>query len=276
MVKAVFVDMDDTFLTPEKTITPENAHIMDVAYDAGVLFVPCTGRAVSGLPKQMVSHPAVRYAVCCNGAQVVDVPSRTILHEVPMNKAAVKALYEEVRDLPITFDVFSGNGIFTNAETFAVFESVKLSAPMRTFVISERTFVNKSIEQIIDEAPSITKLTTFFINEEGRNGTRAAIESHPELSYSYSTSTNYEISDAHASKGSGLEWLCEFLSIPIADTIAFGDNGNDIPMIVAAGDGVAVGNATPDVKKIADHIAPSCSESGVARYLEPLLGQAKA
>ena len=42
MVKLVFVDMDDTFLTPEKTITPLNRQALDLAYERGLQFVPCT------------------------------------------------------------------------------------------------------------------------------------------------------------------------------------------------------------------------------------------
>ena len=44
MVRLVFVDMDDTFVTPDKVITPENLRILDVAHERGVQFVPCTGR----------------------------------------------------------------------------------------------------------------------------------------------------------------------------------------------------------------------------------------
>ena len=68
MLKLVFVDMDDTFLTPEKTITPLNRKALDLAYERGIQFVPCTGRNYTGLPDELVHHPSVRYAVCCNGA----------------------------------------------------------------------------------------------------------------------------------------------------------------------------------------------------------------
>ena len=79
MLKLAFVDMDGTFLNSAKKITPENLAAMDLAAQRGVQFVPCTGRNVNGIPEQMVSHPSVNYAVCCNGALVCDVHTGSVL-----------------------------------------------------------------------------------------------------------------------------------------------------------------------------------------------------
>lgn len=65
-------------------------------------------------------------------------------------------------------------------------------------------------------------------------------------------------------KGSGLRKLCELLDVDVARVIAVGDSDNDIPMLVAAGLGVAMGNANERVKAVADWIAPSLDEDGVA------------
>ena len=82
---------------------------------------------------------------------------------------------------------------------------------------------------------------------------------------------NVEITSVRATKGTALTWLCGHLGISPADAVAFGDSSNDLAMIEAAGDGVAMGNASPEVKAAADHVAPPCAEAGVARYLEPML-----
>ena len=74
------------------------------------------------------------------------------------------------------------------------------------------------------------------------------------------------------SKGSTALDLCLREGIDPAASVGIGDSGNDLSMIEVAGDGVAMGNASPEVKAAADHVAPPCTDSGVARYLEPLLG----
>ena len=64
--------------------------------------------------------------------------------------------------------------------------------------------------------------------------------------------------------------LCEHLGIPMSRTIAIGDYNNDIGMIRAAGVGVAVANALPEVKAVADFISTSNEENAIARVIEAL------
>ena len=109
MLKLVFVDMDDTFLTPEKAITPLNRQALDLAYERGIQFVPCTGRNYTGLPEELVSHPSVRYAVCCNGAIVRDLRENRNLHEVVMDHALVHDLWHQIQGLEVTFDLFASS-----------------------------------------------------------------------------------------------------------------------------------------------------------------------
>lgn len=72
-------------------------------------------------------------------------------------------------------------------------------------------------------------------------------------------------------KGQGLLQLCELLQVDPQRVLAIGDNDNDIPLLQTAGYGVAMGNASPGLKAIADWHAPSIEEDGVAVALEELL-----
>ena len=73
MLRAVFLDMDDTFVAPDKTVPADNLRVLDLALEKGVQVVPCTGRNLAGLPPELASHPSVRYAVCGGGALVYDL-----------------------------------------------------------------------------------------------------------------------------------------------------------------------------------------------------------
>jgi Cof subfamily protein (haloacid dehalogenase superfamily) len=70
------------------------------------------------------------------------------------------------------------------------------------------------------------------------------------------------------SKGDGLRRLADHLSIPQMGVMAIGDQGNDVAMIAWAGVGVAMGNATPAAKAVADWVAPPISENGAAIAIE--------
>ena len=70
------------------------------------------------------------------------------------------------------------------------------------------------------------------------------------------------------SKQTGVEFFCNHFGIDIAETISFGDGGNDITMLKATGIGVAMGNANPIVKAIADYVTDDVDEDGVWNALQ--------
>jgi HAD superfamily hydrolase (TIGR01484 family) len=80
-----------------------------------------------------------------------------------------------------------------------------------------------------------------------------------------------EISAAGVTKASALVGLCERLGVEGSEVVAFGDMPNDIPMLEWAGTSYAVANAHESVLAVADHIAPSYDEEGVAQVMQELL-----
>ena len=82
---------------------------------------------------------------------------------------------------------------------------------------------------------------------------------------------NLELNWITADKGKGLMHLAEHLGLDASDTIAFGDSSNDLSMLRAAGIGVAMGNASEEVKSACDAVTLTNDQDGVAAYLEQLL-----
>ncbi|MEM7131695.1 MAG: Cof-type HAD-IIB family hydrolase [Chloroflexota bacterium] len=93
----------------------------------------------------------------------------------------------------------------------------------------------------------------------------------PELTERFSqltiTRTHAKLVEGTAkevTKGAGLQKLCQILGVDPQRVMAIGDNDNDIPMLEAAGLGIAMGNASAGAKAVADWIAPTIEEDGVA------------
>lgn len=271
MVKLVFVDMDDTFVAPDKSIPVDNLRILDVAHERGVQFVPCTGRSLRGLPQQLISHPCVRYAVCSGGALVFDLSSGEVVHREPIEKDVVRALYDDVRDQRITFDLTTDEGVVASSDCWPLYYEAALDGATRAMVIKQRTRFEGPTAELIEQSARIYRVNVLYVDDAGRQAVWDAVDARPELCRTSSIPVNVEITSVRATKGTALTWLCGNLGIPVAETVAFGDSSNDLAMIEAAGDGVAMGNASPEVKAAADHVAPPCAEAGVARYLEPML-----
>ena len=77
-----------------------------------------------------------------------------------------------------------------------------------------------------------------------------------------------EITLKGVSKASALQILAELHGVDIEKTIAIGDAGNDVPMIQTAGLGVAMGNASNEVKSKADYVAPSVENDAIKHVIE--------
>jgi Cof subfamily protein (haloacid dehalogenase superfamily) len=89
----------------------------------------------------------------------------------------------------------------------------------------------------------------------------------------FKTNPEYlEFLNREADKGVGLEALAKAYGVDREDVIAFGDAGNDAPMLAWAGMGVAVANATTEARASADYLSPySNDESAVARTLSEFM-----
>ena len=92
---------------------------------------------------------------------------------------------------------------------------------------------------------------------------------HTELTSSWHN--NFELMPAGVHKGWALETLACRLGIAREEVVAFGDSENDIPMLRWAGTGVAMANASEEVRAAADAVTGPCREGGVAQALHRML-----
>jgi Cof subfamily protein (haloacid dehalogenase superfamily) len=79
---------------------------------------------------------------------------------------------------------------------------------------------------------------------------------------------NGETMQKGVDKGIAVREICDYYGIGLEDAIAFGDSGNDLPMLDVAGTAVVMGNAAPSVKEHADVVCESCADNGIAHQLE--------
>ena len=270
MVKLIFSDMDGTFLASDKTIPAENMKMLQYAASRGVQFVPCTGRNINGIPAELSRLSNVSYAVCCNGALVAELPAGRVIHEIDIDKNEVHRLFVKFAHLPITFDLFADGRVFTAQERWHYLDEMPIDEATRHHVKEVRTCYPGSVDEMIDACDSICRINIFFLDDRSRDQIWKEIDSRSDLIRASSQPCNIEITHAGADKGSGLAWLCSHLDVRLSDSVAFGDSSNDISMLRAAEDGVAVANALPECRAAADHMALSNDEAGVGRYMMEL------
>ena len=90
----------------------------------------------------------------------------------------------------------------------------------------------------------------------------------PEIKVTASTWNNLELNIKSAHKGNALKRFAEHLGLTLDNCMAFGDGMNDFTMVEAAGLGIAMANAEPEVKRVAKYVTLSNDEDGVAKGID--------
>lgn len=269
--RLAFSDMDSTFLASDKSVPSRNRAALDLLARRQWGFVPCTGRALGAIPRDLLSHPSVRLAISCNGAMVSDARTGVPLRRAPMGEERTLALWEALRDVDCTFDVFADGLSMADGTRFSRIGRYGIDGQNERWLRRTRTVLDQGTDDIIRDHPNVEKVTLYLGSDDARAAVREAVGHIPGLRCTSSHPNNLEVGDEHATKGEALLWACSHEGVDPRDAIAFGDSPNDLPMIEAAGDGVAVANAVPQVLSAADHVCDTNDQAGVGAYLEALL-----
>ena len=256
----IALDLDGTLLNSRKEIPGEALEAVRKACAAGKTVVFDTGRAVPELAEQIALLPEVRYAVFASGAGLYDTRNKKAfsLRAIPEIKA------EQILDLVRAKDVMP-QLVLPDRDVIQASHMEQLEhyhmgvyRPMyekaMTLVPDIYAFAESCREPYL-------KINLYHAEVEERIRTREQLED-TGLELVYSEISSLECSAAGVSKGTGLERLCGLLNIPLRSCIAVGDADNDLPMLYAAGLGVAMGNAPDYVKTAAGRIVSDQDHGG--------------
>lgn len=270
-MKIVFIDLDGTFLNEKKKIPPLNLYVLNELYKQGIQVVPTTGRSLTGLPKELMSHPCVNYAICSNGAVIYDLKENLVLNETSLEKQIVSDLYEQLKSFDIQFDVFADNQIFSERSRLERLHEFQLDEATYCYVMSVRVPIDESMPKFIETCTRIERTNFFYKSIEDKEAIIELIQTNSSLICLSSLPTNLEVMNKQAHKGNAVLWLLNHLKMNRFDAIAFGDSNNDVTMLEVVLDGVAMKNACQECQEVANHCCMSNDEAGVARYLMNLL-----
>lgn len=270
---AIFSDLDGTLLNDDKTISEKNLRTIEKAVKAGSVFIPCSGRYFGGMPPLIRSFPFCRYYVCMNGAEVYDKKEEKSIRreEIPIERAIeiwnIMDSFDGIYDCFVENRAFMDRKMKRNADFYVRDPAFnKMVHELRQAVPDFKSYIKKRYK-------TIQKTQIFFADPiEREKCAKALTELLPDCSVTSSVSINIEVNSLNANKGEAVRFMCDYLGIPIENSIAFGDSTNDLSMLAAAGIGVAMENGVDAAKECADMITVSNNKAGVARALEKILG----
>ena len=188
------------------------------------------------------------------GILVMPVTGRPITG-IPKELLQIKEIY------------FDGTGYVNSAELENISHYMP-DRPMADYILSTRLPVEDIWKKIEKETGGMDKVHCILADPTQKEEMKRRLSEIPEIEVSGSLKSDLEVNARGVNKGNALLKLGEILGIAKEEIMAFGDASNDFSMIEKAGSGVAMANAERELKEVADYIAYSNDEEGVARFIE--------
>ena len=230
--------------------------------------MPATGRPLTGMPAEVLGIPGVRYAVTANGARVVSTEDGKILREklISVEKARkVLDIYGEYDTLREIY--YDGRG-YVEARQIEELDHFVPDPNMAEYMRSTRTGVPDLMEKFCQENRAMDKVQAFFACAREKEQAFWRIREIEGVEATGALPYNIEVNAGGINKGEALLWLAGELGIRREEILAFGDGANDADMIRMAGLGAAMKKSVPEVLAVADTVAGSNDEDGVARAIQ--------
>jgi len=262
-VRLIALDLDGTVLDDEKVLAPRTEAALRAVAAQGreVCFV--TGRMLGSTTGYADQAGLRNPVVVLNGSLVTAKSADPIFCGAIPRTDLESSLELASPDVALYW--------FTRGELITEPSGSEKLAYMKTWNNGHDTLITPSLSQQLDQR-------VYQIHRVGQEAPLTRLAEHyagnPALTCEMFQSRmggmfHLEVRLAGIDKGAGLAHLARHLDVPIEQTLAMGDWLNDVPLMRAAGHGVAMGNAWPEVRAAANEVIEETNnEAGVAQYLE--------
>lgn len=262
-IKLIALDIDDTLLSSNQEILPSTKKALSECLAKGIKVVLCTGRPLAGVAhflKELGVAGDDQYVVTYNGAIIESVTGKVLAKEL-ISKKGFEALTEFAQAHKVPFNVLDENSNIYTADHDVDFITV-----VQAMENSAGLFIRQPSEMPADF--EITK-GLFVGPKELLDSVEPAVkEKFGQDYYVVRAGTNFlEAMNPAVDKGKALTTLGKKIGIKTEEMMAFGDEGNDLPMFNAVGLAVCMGNGSELAKSHANYVTASNDDDGIAKAI---------
>lgn len=260
--RLVATDLDGTLLRSDDSVSQRTREALAAATEAGAAHIVVTGRAVPWTRHILDDLGYDGLAVCGQGAQVYDAGAHRLLTSVTLDRqlAGVALAKIEAETGPL-YLAASRDGLEGEVLVGPGYE-VHGALPATPFTDASDLW-SAPLNKIYVQHPTLSDDELAEVARRTAGGF---------VTVTMAGAGIVELLPLGLSKATGLSLAARRLGMKAAETIAFGDMPNDIPMFGWAARGVAMANAHAQLKAVADEVTSSNDEDGIAVVLERLLG----
>jgi len=259
----IFSDIDGTLLNSDHRISEKTVTALRTWTDSGRELVLASSRGISGI-EPIIRRYDLRCSVIALGGSVIRDKDGSIIYEAGMNIKTVKEILKRVHieKLPVSWSAYSVEKWIANSkdDPGILNEASIVEASPTGYDISLFSDGEKIGKVLLFCKPG----TIFTIEESLKDG-------FSELSIAKSSDILLEINPKGITKSSAVHEYCRIKGIATENTIAFGDNYNDLQMLETVGRPVIMGNAPADLRSRFDMITLDNDHDGIATALEKIM-----
>ena len=267
-IKLVAMDIDGTLLGKTKTISTYTQNILTEAGKAGIHLVIASGRALQAIPEMLLNIEGMAYVITSNGSSIFRLSDKKRVYGKDLETHQIDRLLELYEQGGCPMEVFIKGKAYASEEYYEHPEAYGASETGREYVRTTRKPVKNLSEFVKENTDCIEGINYIVKNPKEKERMRQLLESIEDIYVTSSVPRYIEVSHGDVCKRNAIRWLADFLNVSTEEIAAFGDGENDIEMIEYAGYGVAMENGVDALKAIADRVAPSVDEDGVAHVLK--------
>lgn len=265
--KAIFLDIDGTLTEPGRNEVPQSAvWAMEQARKEGHLVFLCTGRNYDML-KPLLKHEFDGIAASSGG--YIECGSK-VIYNCPMTETQKQTAMEILKKNGIYRTVECMDGSYTDEE-FKEFLRSHVSEGNNSEMLRWREQIEKSLNiRPMKEYNGEAAYKIVIMSQTAEQMQKAKSELSSEFNFCIQEGrengyVNGEILTKEFDKGRAVKRVCEWLKIPLENTVAFGDSMNDLEMMETAALSICMQNGSEELKKRADDICPAVKDDGIKK-----------
>lgn len=287
MYKLVAIDLDGTMLNSYGIVTENTKKAIFKTQQKGIEVIIASGRPTDSIKTIAKEINSNNYFISGNGAILYDIKNKQILYENTLKKNKTLEIIKICEENSIYYNIYTEKEVIAKNLNYNVLyyhkenlnkdeqnkTHINIVQNMYDYILNHEEKIvkiticdnNKSIfNSIMKKLKEIAEIEVLEVSHMSRKIIRQGTEEVP-IEYYYT-----EISAKNVDKWNAIEVLAEKMQIRGEEIIAIGDNINDKKMIENAGLGIVMQGSSPDVIKVADDIAESNDNDGVAKILQKI------
>lgn len=259
--KLIAFDLDGTLILPGDVLSRENAAALKELYTRGVKLVPTTGRSLYEMPEAIREFPYFEYYITSGGACTYDAKTLKMIDSRLIPPERSKRLFEILFDYDtVTMTHFEGEGLVdADLVSEEYYNKCRVNELFKKFIPARDRAIS-SFKEACMNMVGVEMTCSFIGSDEEMEKFKDRVRGIGGFSLASSARDNVEVTDESADKGKAILSLAESLGISHEQIMGVGDSRNDLALIRTAGLGLAMGNATDELKREADAIGCNNSE----------------